>query len=189
MASSAPLAASRRFMSLDAGSLPYGQLREGPHFIPRVCVSVPPSVPRWTEWVHLAVASPLVQAFTFSALVRHPRFRARRFSRGCVSRLQSSLDATARRLARPSPTRTFTLELSPPESPPKDVEYDYAGSQPIPAAGLAPATHAALWAASRASQRIREWNQTVLGVVNSASSQFFPASPCLGFDLLFFSAC
>jgi hypothetical protein len=62
--------------------LPTGQLREGPHFIPRVCVSVPPSVPRWTERVQLAVASPLVQAFTISVLVRHPRLRARRFSRG-----------------------------------------------------------------------------------------------------------
>ena len=80
----------------------------------------------------------------------------RQFSRGRVSRLQSSLHAAARRLARPSLTRTFTLELSPPESPPKDVEYDYAGSQPIPAAGLAPATHAALWAASRGRGGRRE---------------------------------
>jgi hypothetical protein len=127
MASSAPLATSCRFMILDDRSLPRGQPREGPHFIPRVCVGVPPSVPRWTGRVHSAVASPLVQAFTISVLARHPPLRARRFPRGCVSRLQSSPNATARRLARPSPTRTFTLELSPPESPPKDVEYDYAG--------------------------------------------------------------
>jgi hypothetical protein len=63
-------------MILDDESLPYGQLREGPHFIPRVCVSVPPSVPRWTEWVHLAVASPLAQAFAVSALAQHPLLRA-----------------------------------------------------------------------------------------------------------------
>jgi len=35
-----------------------------------------------------------------------------------VTRLQSSLHATARRLACPSPTRTFTPELSPVGSPP-----------------------------------------------------------------------
>ena len=63
-------------------SLPNGQHREGPHFTLRVCVDVPPSVPRRTERVHLAVASPLVQAFTISALVRHPFPRARWFSRG-----------------------------------------------------------------------------------------------------------
>ena len=40
------------------------------------------------------------------ALPRH------RFSRGSVTRLQNSLYATARRVARPSPTRTFTFELS-----------------------------------------------------------------------------
>jgi hypothetical protein len=44
--------------------------------------------------------------------------------------------------------RTFTFELSSPESPPGDVEYNYAGKQSIPAAGLAPAGHAALWAAT-----------------------------------------
>ena len=53
----------------DDGSYP---LREGPHFIPRVCVNVPPSLPRQTKWVHLAVASPPVQAFTVSVPVRHP---------------------------------------------------------------------------------------------------------------------
>ena len=34
-------------------------------------------------------------------------------------------------LACPSPSRTFTFELSPPESPHRDVEYHYAGKQPI----------------------------------------------------------
>ena len=36
---------------------------------------------------------------------------------GRVTRLQSSLYATARRVACPSPTGAFTFELSPPESP------------------------------------------------------------------------
>ena len=45
-------------------------------------------------------------------------------------------------------TRTFTFELSPPGSPRRGVEYNYVGKQPIPTAGLAPASHAALWAAT-----------------------------------------
>jgi len=56
--------------------------REVPHFILRVCVSVPPSVPRRTKRLHSPVASPLVQAFALSAWARHPHPRARRFSRG-----------------------------------------------------------------------------------------------------------
>ncbi len=66
-----------------------------------------------------------------------------------VTRLQSFLYGTARGFAGPSSARTFTFELSPPESPHRGVEYNYAGNQPIPAAGLSPARHAALWAASR----------------------------------------
>ena len=69
-----------------------------------------------------------------------------------VTRLQSSLDGTAREFAGPSSARTFTFELSPPESPHQGVEYNYAGNQPIPAAGLSPARHAALWAANRCTQ-------------------------------------
>lgn len=72
----------------------------------------------------------------------------RRFSRGRVTRLQSSLYAAARSFAGPSPTRAFTFELSPRGSPHRSVEYNYAGKQPIPAAGLTPAGHAALWAAA-----------------------------------------
>ena len=66
-----------------------------------------------------------------------------------VTRLQSFLYGTAREFAGPSSARTFTFQLSPPESPHRGVEYNYAGTQPIPAAGLSPARHAALWAASR----------------------------------------
>lgn len=36
----------------------------------------------------------------------------------CVTRLQSSLHGTAREMASPSSARSFTFELSPPESPP-----------------------------------------------------------------------
>ena len=39
------------------------------------------------------------------------------------------------------------------KSPYSGVEYNYAGKQPIPAAGLSPARYAALWAANRLSHR------------------------------------
>jgi len=78
-----------------------------------------------------------------------PAVPRRRFSRGRVTRLQSSLNATARRVARPSPTRTFTFELSSQESPPRNVEYNYTGTQSIPVTGLSPARHTALWAANK----------------------------------------
>lgn len=71
---------------------------------------------------------------------------------GGVTRLQSSLYAAARWIARSSPARAFTPELAPPGSPLEDVGYDYAGKQPTPAAGLSPARHAAPWAASQAAK-------------------------------------
>ncbi len=74
----------------------------------------------------------------------------------CVTRLQSSLHGTARGMASPSSARSFTFELSPPESPLGGVEYNYAGNQPIPAAGLSPARHAALWAASKVRKEYKE---------------------------------
>ena len=72
---------------------------------------------------------------------------AGRFSRGRLTRLQSSLYVTARSVVSPSPARTFTAELSPNESPQLDVDYNYAGKQSIPATGLSPVRYAALWAA------------------------------------------
>ena len=69
-----------------------------------------------------------------------------------LTRLQSSLYAAARSVAGPSPTRACTFELSPRGSPHRDVEYNYVGKQPIPTAGLAPAGHAALWAATGGTQ-------------------------------------
>ena len=49
-------------------------------------------------------------------------------------------------LHRPGPLRSSFHLL---ESPPRGVEYHYPGTQPIPGAGLSPAGHAALWAASK----------------------------------------
>ena len=62
-----------------------------------------------------------------------------RFLPGFLTRLHSSLDAAARRDCSPFTDWAFTFELSPPKSPPRGVEYDYAGKQSIPATGLAPA--------------------------------------------------
>ena len=52
----------------------------------------------------------------------------------------------------PFTDKGFYFRAFIPESPPRDVEYNYAGKQPIPAAGLSPAGHAALWAASEGDQ-------------------------------------
>jgi hypothetical protein len=125
-----------------------GWNRQLPQFAPRTCHIVPSSVPRRSARVQLVVSSPNVLAFATLASARQPQSPARRFSRGCVTRLQSSLYATARYLASPSPARTFTIELSPDGSLLSDVDYDYTIIQPIIVAGLPPARYAALWAAS-----------------------------------------
>ena len=98
--------------------------RSIPQFAPRICNSVPSSVPRRSCQVHLVVSSPTVLAFAKSAVARRPLTHTRRFSCGCVTRLQSSLYATARSIASPSPTRTFTIELSPDGSPQSNVDYN-----------------------------------------------------------------
>jgi len=153
MASSESVCSSRRLIffvhRVFALRLRMGWNRQIPQFAPRICDPVPSSVPRRSCRVHPVVTSPTVIAFAVSAQARQPQIHARRFLRGSVTRLRSSLYATARSLASPSPARTFTTELSPGGSPHSDVGYNYAAKQPIAAAGLAPARYAALWAASR----------------------------------------
>jgi hypothetical protein len=126
-----------------------GWLRELPQFNPRFYSFVPPSVPRRFERLLMTVPSPSALAFAISALARLTQYHHRRFSDESVTRLQSSLHAAARRIARPSSARTFTFELSTPELPHGVVEYNYTGKQSIPVAGLTPARNAALWAANR----------------------------------------
>src|SRR5438093_12688598 len=64
------------------------------------------------------------------------------------------------------PERTFTPELSPVGSPRAGVEYDYVGRQPVPTTGLAPASHAALWAAhSRPFFRPLDLERVAVGVL------------------------
>ena len=130
------LAPSFGLFSSSIGSLPLrprmGWCRQIPQFAPRIYNSVPSSVSRRSCRVHLVVSSPAVIAFAISALTRQPCPTHAGSSVGCVTRLQSSLYATARSLASPSPARTFTIELSPGGSPRSDVDYNYTANNQLP---------------------------------------------------------
>jgi hypothetical protein len=143
------ICASRRLLpiyALDDRSLPRGQPREGPHFYLHVCPNVPPSVPRQTEWVHLAVASPPVQALPYpyrlGICVPHVFQSHVAAFRGCKVRLMLRPLVGSPCTGQDLYARAFTSGVTSLRR-----RVCYAGSQPIPAAGLAPATHAALWAA------------------------------------------
>ena len=122
--------------SSSIGSLPLrprmGWCRQIPQFAPRIYNSVPSSVSRRSCRVHLVVYSPTVIAFAISALARQPYPTHAGSHVGTVTRLQSSLYATARRLDSPSPARTFTIELSPDVSPRAYVDYNYAANNQLP---------------------------------------------------------
>ena len=109
-----------------------GWCRQIPQFAPRIYKSVPSFVPRRSCRVHLVVSSPTVIAFTISAIARqpHPTHAGSHVVR--VTRLQSSLYATARSLASPSPAKAFTTELSPGRSPQPDVGYNYTANNQLP---------------------------------------------------------
>jgi hypothetical protein len=109
-----------------------GWYRQIPQFAPRICNSVPSSVPRRSCRVHMVVSSPTVIAFAISAVARQPHPTHAGSHVGCVTRLRSSRYARARSLASPSPARTFTIELSPDESPRSDVDYNYAANNQLP---------------------------------------------------------
>ena len=135
------------------GSLPYGLVWAGIERLPNLLrislSSVPPYVPRRARRLHLTVPSPSVLAFATLAQAQHPQSHTRRFSRG-------SCNEAARFASCYGPEELLALHRQGRllssfhlgESPHPDVEYDYAGKQPIPAAGLTPARHAALWAAN-----------------------------------------
>ena len=91
--------------------LPTGR-PEVPQFTLHVCSRVPHSVPRWTVRLLLTVSSSHILAFAIFVLARHPLVHKIRFIVVCVTRLQVSLYATARRVCLPHPARTFTFELS-----------------------------------------------------------------------------
>ena len=75
-------------------------------------------------------------------------FHAIRFDVGGLTRLQSSLHVTARQVGLPCIGQDFYARACTPFVAIGSVEYHYTGIQSIPATGLPPARHAALWAAS-----------------------------------------
>ena len=109
-----------------------GWNRQIPQFAPRICDSVPSSVPRRPCRVHSVVSPPTVIAFAIFAQARQPHHTHAGSHVGSVTRLQSSLYATARSLASPSPARTFTIKLSPGGSPRSDVDYNYTAYNQLP---------------------------------------------------------
>ena len=125
---------------------------EGPNFHLPVLSSVPPALPRRTGRPATVVV-PTVVALAVIRTARRPRAQASRLTPGRVTGLHSSLDAAARKIADPAPTRAFTFELSSHEFTSRwNVEYDYAGKQPIPAVGLTPTGQAALLAAAEITE-------------------------------------
>jgi hypothetical protein len=117
---------------LDGGSSPFGPVRAGNERFPNLlCLSVfsvPPSLPRQTGRLPLAITSSPTLAFPQFAQGRHLLCHALRSrhglrSRGCKVRLM----LRPGEIASPAPARAFTFELSPPKSPPGGVEYNYAG--------------------------------------------------------------
>ena len=135
------------------GSLPYGLVWAGierlPNLLRMSLPSVPSSVPRRARRLPLTVPSPSVLAFAIFAQARHPQSHARRFMRGsCNEAAKFALCYGPEGLLALHRQGRLLSSFHLVESPHPDVEYNYAGKQPIPAAGLSPARHAALWAAN-----------------------------------------
>ena len=151
-ASCAPLVLTRPLMNLRSGPPTQGPAsggeQEGPQFNRCVCSYVPSPEPRWTGRLHSAVTSPTVIAFANFAVARRPQDHARWFLRESSNEADRIACATARTIASPHQQGTFTVELSLSGSPHPNVDYNYAGKQPIPATGLAPARLIAVWAAN-----------------------------------------
>jgi hypothetical protein len=118
MASSEPLSPTRRFMFFIAeSSRPSAEIGRGPRGSPLYSLFLD---------LRAALRTPMDRVvapgcnFTTRSGLRHFRTGSASTSPthvgsrvGRVTRLQGSLNATARRLARPSPTRAITLKLSP----------------------------------------------------------------------------
>jgi hypothetical protein len=136
------------------GSLPYGHVWAGierlPNLLRMPLSTVPPSGPRRVRRLPMAVPSPSALAFALSARARHSQPHARRFSRGlCNEASKFALCYGPVELLALHQQGRLLSSFRLSGSPQADVEYNYAGKQPIPAAGLSPARHAALWAANR----------------------------------------
>ena len=92
-------------------SLSYGLVWTGierlPNLLRASIPSVPPYVPRRTKRLHSTVTSPLILAFAISALARHPQFHSAGSKVDSVTRLQGSLNATARMDCSPFTGKDF----------------------------------------------------------------------------------
>jgi hypothetical protein len=98
-----------------------GWNREAPQFTLHDYFPVPPSIPRRTRRLLLAVASPSMVAFAVIGAARHPHY----CFRGCKVRFMLRPGELLALL-----TRTFTFELSPPGSPRRGVEYGMVKTRP-----------------------------------------------------------
>ena len=136
MASSAPLDPSCRFMDYAAGLRPAICSGLGPRGSPiySACLYPPCRLPYpdglcGCSWLLLhRTRWPSPHSYRLGIHIPTHDSSGVGVSRGCKVSLMVRPDE----LASPSPSMTFTLELSPPESPHRDVEYHYAGKQPIP---------------------------------------------------------
>jgi hypothetical protein len=98
---------------LQPRGLPRAENERFPNLLPVAVPSCRPTYPGGPDgclWLCFTIRTGLRHFRTGSASTSPTRVGS---SVGRVTRLQGSLNATARRLARPSPTRAFTLELSP----------------------------------------------------------------------------
>jgi hypothetical protein len=147
MASSAALALSRPFLDIGRVSALRPRVRASPIY--SACPSFRAVFPARRVRRCLTVPNPPTLAFAACPWARHPAMpHAKVGSRvGVCFELQSSLDAAARKVARPAPTGAFTFELSRHSSPPGMSNMTTRANSQFPAAGLAPAGQAALWAA------------------------------------------
>ena len=109
-----------------------GWSRQVPQFAPRICNTMPPSVPRRLHRMHMVVSSPMIIAFAIFVLAQQPLPTYAGSHAGWVTRLQSSLYATAWCLASPTPARAFTIKLPPNGSPQSDVDYNYTAYNQLP---------------------------------------------------------
>ena len=111
MASSEPLGPPHRLMNYTMGPVPYGLVWTGTERLPNLLrisfPSVPSYVPRRTERLHLSVASSLILAFALFAQARHPQSHLAGSKVGRVTRLQGSLNATARMDCSPCTGKDF----------------------------------------------------------------------------------
>ena len=144
-------------------SLPHNRLSSSsvvptPHLLTRgmrgspiysACLSL-----RATSRAPTPLATALVRSFAANSGLRLIRTgsagvtHALQNQHGRVTRQPNFLHDAARRVAGRSLATAFTIKLSSCKSPFHDVDYNYAGIRTIPATGLSPARHAALWAAN-----------------------------------------